>query len=104
MVSEPANLHAKVFFVWGTFCVLCTIFVYTVIYETKGLTLEAVDELYAKITKAWRSKGLVPTVSFVSAQNLEGMDVRRHTLGDLEVQVERRKSEAGTHDEYVKTG
>lgn len=30
------------------FCVICTFFVYFCIYETKGLSLEEVDELYAK--------------------------------------------------------
>jgi len=30
-----ANLQSKVFFVWGGFCVLCTVFVYFMIYETK---------------------------------------------------------------------
>lgn len=30
-----ANLQSKVFYVWGGFCVICTIFVYFMIYETK---------------------------------------------------------------------
>ena len=30
-----ANLQSKVFFVWGGFCVVCTVFVYFMIYETK---------------------------------------------------------------------
>ena len=30
-----ANLQSKVFFVWGGFCVICTVFVYFMIYETK---------------------------------------------------------------------
>lgn len=34
------------------------------IYETKGLSLEQVDEMYEKVNRAWRSPGFVPTVSF----------------------------------------
>lgn len=34
------------------------------IYETKGLSLEQVDEMYEKVNRAWNSPGFVPTVSF----------------------------------------
>ncbi|CAN9360427.1 unnamed protein product [Alternaria alternata] len=57
MVDEDhANLQSKVFFVWGSFCFVCIAFVWFMIYETKGLTLEQVDELYGIIGKAWKSK------------------------------------------------
>lgn len=105
MVNEPANLHARVFFIWAAFCVLCTVFVYTVIYETKGLSLESVDELYAKVTRAWRSPGFVPTVSFVGLQGLDVKDVRRQTLADLEVQVEKTEKDVSeVRQEHVKAG
>ena len=32
------------------------------VYETKSLTLEQVDELYLKVDHAWQSKGFVPSV------------------------------------------
>ncbi|KAH8724824.1 glucose transporter-like protein [Phaeosphaeriaceae sp. PMI808] len=65
MVDEKgANLQSKVFFVWGTFCLICIAFVFLMIYETKGLTLEQVDELYGVVNKAWKSKAFVPQVSF----------------------------------------
>ena len=104
MVNEPANLHARVFFIWAAFCLLCTVFVCTVIYETKGLSLESVDELYAKVPRAWKSRDFMPTVSFVDVQGLDTQDARRYTLTDLEVQAERRKSETSIHQEYLKTG
>jgi SP family sugar:H+ symporter-like MFS transporter len=34
------------------------------IYETKGLSLEQVDELYGVVNKAWKSKGFVPQVTY----------------------------------------
>ena len=104
-----ANLQAKVFFVWGSFCFICFFFgksrkqgriarwsadsvlVWAMIYETKGLSLEQVDELYFKIDKAWKSPGFTPTVSFQEVENL-GHDVRKSSLADLEAAAERKKS------------
>lgn len=92
-----ANLKSKVFFIWGTFCLICIIFVYTMIYETKGLSLEQVDELYAKTNKAWKSKGFVPTVSFAEVQDL-GVSARSQSLADIEAGALRKKSV--THVEH----
>lgn len=50
-----ANLGVKVFFIWTAFCVLAVVFVWALIYETKGLALEEVDVLYTKVSKAWQS-------------------------------------------------
>lgn len=95
-----ANLGSKVFFVWGGFCILCTVFVYFFIYETKGLSLEQVDELYAKIPHAWQSVGFVPSVNFQDVQDLGANESRRHTLAELENAAVRRKSTvAGVSEE-----
>jgi hypothetical protein len=59
-----ANLQAKIFFVWFACCFLCIAFVYFMIYETKGLTLEQVDELYAEVTSARKSTRWQPTTTF----------------------------------------
>jgi len=70
MVDEKgANLRSKVFFVWGTFCFLCIAFVWTMIYETKGLSLEQVDELYGIVGKAWKSKHFVPQVAYADVDH-----------------------------------
>ncbi|KAI9892314.1 MAG: High-affinity glucose transporter rgt2 [Vezdaea aestivalis] len=86
-----ANLRSKVFFIWGTFCLICIGFVWAFIYETKGLSLEQVDELYGKVSKAWKSKGFVPTVSFQDVADV-GTDARRQSLADLEAGAVRKKS------------
>lgn len=67
------------FFVWG------------MIYETKGLSLEQVDELYAKVPHAWQSKGFVPTVSFQEVQDVNTGD-RQMSLADVEATAMRKKS------------
>ena len=86
-----ANLGSKVFFIWGGFCLICAAFVYFFIYETKGLALEQVDELYAKVDKAFRSKHFVPTVRFVDVRDL-GQEIRHMSLADAEAGAIRRKS------------
>jgi MFS transporter, SP family, sugar:H+ symporter len=89
-----ANLQSKVFFIWGGFCFVCIAFIYFFLYETKGLALEQVDELYAKCGKAWQSKAFRPTVRFADVQEYAGQDARRSTLADLEAGAIRRKSTA----------
>ncbi|USW54097.1 Putative major facilitator, sugar transporter, major facilitator superfamily [Septoria linicola] len=91
-----ANLQSKVFFVWGSFCFVCIFFVWALIYETKGLSLEQVDELYAKVDKAWQSPGFVPSVSFQDVQDIQH-DARKSSLTDLE-NVAMRKESVG-HEE-----
>ncbi|RDW80036.1 putative glucose transporter rco-3 [Coleophoma cylindrospora] len=59
-----ANLQSKIFFIWFGCCFLCIAFVYFMIYETKGLTLEQVDELYAEVSVARNSVGWKPTTTF----------------------------------------
>ncbi|KAK0386652.1 hypothetical protein NLU13_6487 [Sarocladium strictum] len=55
-----ANLQSKIFFVWFGCCFLCIAFVYFFIYETKGLTLEQVDQLYEEVSVASKSAAWQP--------------------------------------------
>jgi len=41
-----AGLRSNVFFIWGACCALCFLFTFFCIPETKGLSLEQVDQLY----------------------------------------------------------
>lgn len=59
-----ANLGVKVFFIWGGCCFICMLFVYSFIYETKGLSLEEIDELYETVSWAWNSMHFKPTITF----------------------------------------
>ncbi|KAI8963684.1 hexose transporter [Daldinia sp. FL1419] len=67
MVEEGngyAALGAKVFYVWGAFCILAAIFVYGMIYETSKISLEQIDEMYERVPFAWKSKNFEPSWSF----------------------------------------
>ncbi|KAF2404614.1 general substrate transporter [Trichodelitschia bisporula] len=104
---EHANLQSKVFFVWGSFCLFCIIFTYTMIYETKGLTLEQVDELYEVVGKAWQSKKFRPMIKFSEIEREGGDTGRRQSLAEIAALQEQRRSsvaaqmlkdrEAGVH-------
>jgi MFS transporter, SP family, sugar:H+ symporter len=67
-----ANLQSKIFFVWFAACFLCIAFVYFYIYETKGFSLEEVDELYAEVSSARKSKGWTPKTTFAQRQSVSG--------------------------------
>jgi SP family sugar:H+ symporter-like MFS transporter len=98
-----ANLGAKVFFVWGGCCFICIFFVYAMIYETKGLSLEQVDELYGKVAHAWKSPGFQPSVSFQDVQDVQA-DTRRMSLTDVENEASRKRStqyNEGFHEKTV---
>ncbi|CAI6332139.1 unnamed protein product [Periconia digitata] len=88
-----ANLGAKVFFIWGGCCFVCIFFVWSMIYETKGLALEQVDELYAKVSHAWQSPGFEPSISFQDVRDVtEGEGNRKLSLTEAEGAVNRKKS------------
>ncbi|KAI5920936.1 general substrate transporter [Camillea tinctor] len=63
-----ANLQSKIFFVWFGCCFICIAFVYFFIYETKGWTLEEVDELYTEVSSARKSVNWTPKTTFTERQ------------------------------------
>lgn len=89
-----ANLQVKVFFIWGSCCFICIAFVYFFIYETKSLTLEQVDEMYEKVSKAYKSKHFVPSVNFRDIEK-EMAQNRKASLAEVEEVILRKKSVAG---------
>ena len=48
--ADKANLGPKVFFIWGSVCLICLVFVYFLLPETKGLSLEQIDRLFEETT------------------------------------------------------
>ena len=68
--SEAGDLGAKVFFVWGAFCVVGAVFVWAMVYETSKISLEQIDEMYERVDRAWRSKQFEPSWSFRHMQDL----------------------------------
>ncbi|OCK90418.1 general substrate transporter [Cenococcum geophilum 1.58] len=67
--TDKGNLGARVFFIWGSLCVLCFLYAYFLIYETKGLTLEQVDRMMEETTPR-TSAAWVPTTTFAQEMGL----------------------------------
>jgi MFS transporter, SP family, sugar:H+ symporter len=68
------------------------------IYETKGLALEQVDELYEIVTKAWKSKSFRPQVSFMDVDKMDGAK-RGMSMQEMAQESERRRSVASADGE-----
>lgn len=67
MVGEgpgTAGFGTKIFFVWGSFCIVAFIFVWCMVYETSKISLEQIDEMYERVSHAWDSKNFEPSWSF----------------------------------------
>ncbi|CZS91213.1 uncharacterized protein RAG0_01942 [Rhynchosporium agropyri] len=57
--EDKANLESIVFDIWGSTCALAAVYTYFVVYETKGLNLECVDDMM-KEDSPWQSAGWAP--------------------------------------------
>jgi len=68
--TNKADLKSKVFFVWGSTCILCVIYAYLLVWETKGLTLEQVDRMMEECGSPRRSVGWKPHATFASEMGL----------------------------------
>ncbi|KAI9152256.1 Major facilitator-type transporter ecdD [Paramyrothecium foliicola] len=65
-----ANLQSKIFFIWFACCFLCIAFVWFFIYETKGLSLEEVDQLYMEVSSARKSTKWRPSETWEHRQSV----------------------------------
>lgn len=53
--SHTSSIGTKIFFIWGSLNALGVAVVYFTIYETRGLTLEEIDELYNRSPNSMQS-------------------------------------------------
>jgi hypothetical protein len=77
-----ADLGAKVFFLWGTFCVAAIFFVWFLVFETSKISLEQIDELYERVDHAWQSTSFQPSWSFQYIQENEAGQASGVSLAD----------------------
>lgn len=75
MVGENrGNLGSKVFFIWGSLCACCFVYAYFLVWETKGLTLEQVDQMMEECGSPRRSAGWRATRTFRQQSIAAGME------------------------------
>lgn len=53
--NETVTLGPKIYFIWGSLNALSVLIVYFTVFETRGLTLEQIDELYENARNAFES-------------------------------------------------
>jgi MFS family permease len=68
--AQYGNLKSSVFFIWGGLCTCAFVYAYFLIPETKGLTLEQVDQMMDECTPRTSSMW-VPKMTFVAVRASE---------------------------------
>lgn len=74
--SHTSSIGPKIFFIWGGLNVVAVIVVYFAVYETRGLTLEEIDELFRKAPNSvtsskWNEKLRKRCVALPISQQIE---------------------------------
>ncbi|KAF9289850.1 hypothetical protein BGZ74_000654 [Mortierella antarctica] len=65
--SQYANMQSSVFFLWGALCAVCIVYAYFLVPETKGLTLEQVDQMLDEVSPR-KSAAWKPTTTYASME------------------------------------
>ncbi|KAF2722251.1 general substrate transporter [Polychaeton citri CBS 116435] len=93
--ADYADLKSNVFWIWGGFCWIAVVFVFFLVYETKGLSLEQVQELYETETRAWKTvskRDMLHERRFsVTEPVVEHTEKEKHKLSD-ETTEERKEA------------
>jgi len=87
--KQYANLSSKIFFMWGSLCVISVLFAYFLVPETKGLSLEQVDRMLEEVSPR-KSRGWVPHSTFAAEMGLteKGISITHAEKGHSESEVE----------------
>ncbi|KAK1837147.1 general substrate transporter [Podospora conica] len=87
------NLGARVFFVWGAFCIVAIAFVWCMVFETSKISLEQIDEMYERVDHAWNSRKFEPSWSF---QQMRDFGFSDSGIPPTEPQLELQPSRASS--------
>ena len=93
--AQYANLSSKIFFMWGSLCIISVLFAYFLVPETKGLSLEQVDKMLEEVTPR-KSRGWVPHSTFAAEMGLveKGIPAPTGIGGGVESSAEETELEA----------
>lgn len=90
--NHTAALGTKIFFIWGGFNLIGVIFVYFAVFETKGLSLEEINELYRECPNARISGKFKVKVTIPDNEREEDEEVIRNGANGVE-NIELRDTE-----------
>ncbi|KAH9815798.1 general substrate transporter [Melampsora americana] len=81
-----AGLKSNVFWIWGAFCGICFVFTFFFIPETKGLSLEQVDDLYqnSSILGSNRYRQQLLSGEGLGSEEMKADEVRNDSFKDVD--------------------
>ncbi|EMC94000.1 hypothetical protein BAUCODRAFT_36470 [Baudoinia panamericana UAMH 10762] len=82
--ANYANLGSNVFWIWGGFCWIAAAWIYFMVYETKDMTLEQVNELYENVKFAPKSPGYHAAVRRFSVAGGDNSNEARPYAGEFD--------------------
>lgn len=85
--GEPGNLGARVGLIYASMSFLSMAFVYFVVPEMKGRSLEELDEMFHSGVPAWRSKNFVSTGLGAQITSIQNTNSDRLVVGKDGVEV-----------------
>ncbi|BGP33023.1 hypothetical protein JCM10296v2_004812 [Rhodotorula toruloides] len=74
--SDKGNLRSSVFFIWGGLCTSAFIFAILFVPETKGLTLEQVDQMFAEVTSMRQTSSWRPSHTYATEMGKDNAEIR----------------------------
>lgn len=80
--SAFKNISWKTFIIFGVFCVVMAIHVFLLFPETKGKSLEEIDQIWANNVPAWRSASFQPRLPSITDIKAAGVGGRPPSLSD----------------------
>jgi sugar porter (SP) family MFS transporter len=93
--ADEGNLRSSVFFIWGGLCTAAFVYTYFLVPETKGLSLEQVDQMMAETSPRTSAKWK-PTHTFAEASLAKGGAAMKE--GDaIYVDTARNERQASVH-------
>lgn len=100
--DSPGNLGSRVGLIYGSISILSMLFVFFVVPETKGRSLEELDELFQAKVPAWRSASFKATgvgAQITSVENIApGVSVSVHGKWHSVLEGAEAEAEAGSND------
>lgn len=84
------DMGVKVMFLWGALCAICAVFAWSLVPETKGLTLEQVgrmmEEVSARQSGGWKARDLwARDLSYVGAEQVMSLHGKSDTRAIVEI-------------------
>ena len=92
--KHDANLGAKIYFMWGSLCLISSVFAYFFVPETKGLTLEQVDRMMEESSPR-KSAKWAPHSTFAADMGLAGKDIEVGQGSNLHEIIEKAQGGQG---------